>query len=179
MTRTFSAKSAILPLLALLLLGIGARLIELPANFSPTAAIVLFAGFLFRERWAGALIGIGTLAVSDLFLGGYEPELMASVYLAILFPLLLRSWLRARLNAWRVGAAAVAGSTVFYLATNFAVWAFSGWYPPTAAGLIECYVAALPFYQHTLIGDLIWSIGLFGTYGAVVHWGFQDRRQTA
>ena len=168
MTRTFSAKTALVPMLALLLLGITARLIELPANFSPTAAIVLFAGFYFRERWAAALIGIGALAVSDLVLGSYEPGLMAAVYLAMLFPIVLRGWLRARLSPWRIGGAAVASSAVFFLVTNLAVWAFSGGYPPNLAGLVECYVAALPFDQHSLIGDLVWSAALFGTYAAVL-----------
>jgi hypothetical protein len=58
--------------------------------------------------------------------------------------------------------AIVAYSLLFFVVTNFAVWALSGMYPLTAAGLAACYVAALPFLPQTVIGDLFWAAVLFG-----------------
>jgi hypothetical protein len=45
-------------------------------------------------------------------------------------------------------------ATVFYLVTNFAVWASKSLYAPTAAGLVESYVKGLPFYRTMLAGDV-------------------------
>jgi hypothetical protein len=53
---------------------------------------------------------------------------------------------------------------LFFVTTNFAVWAFSGMYPDDLGGLIRCYVAALPFLQNTVTGDIVWSAALFGTW---------------
>jgi uncharacterized protein DUF6580 len=35
------------------------------------------------------------------------------------------------------------------------------------AGLSTCYVAALPFFQNTLSGDLFWTCALFGGHRLV------------
>jgi hypothetical protein len=35
-------------------------------------------------------------------------------------------------------------------------------YPHTPAGLAEAYVAAVPFFRGTLIGDAAWTAALFG-----------------
>jgi len=37
-------------------------------------------------------------------------------------------------------------------------------YPGDLAGLVRCYVAALPFLQNTVLGDVAWSAGLFGAW---------------
>jgi hypothetical protein len=58
----------------------------------------------------------------------------------------------------------VSSSLSFFLVTNFAVWAFSPIYAANAGGLIKCYIAALPFLQNMLCGDLFWGIVLFGGY---------------
>ena len=53
-------------------------------------------------------------------------------------------------------------SLIFFVTTNFAVWAFSGMYSLDMAGLTQCYVAALPFLKYTVAGDLFWAAVLFG-----------------
>jgi hypothetical protein len=112
------------------------------------------------------------MAVSDAIIGTYDYRIMLAVYLAMAFPLLLRGFLVERLTAVRVVLCATASSVVFFLATNLAVWAFSGMYERTMAGLAKSYLAGLPFFKFTLSGDLCWTVGLFGTYalvGAVRH----------
>jgi hypothetical protein len=63
-----------------------------------------------------------------------------------------------------IGGAAMASSVLFFLLTNFGMWLFSGFYPLTSAGLIACYVAAIPFFQNTLAGDLVFTGLLFGGF---------------
>jgi hypothetical protein len=58
----------------------------------------------------------------------------------------------------------LASSVLFFVITNFGVWAFDAFYPKTWEGLIACYVAAIPFFQNTLIGDLLYTAVLFGGF---------------
>jgi hypothetical protein len=54
-------------------------------------------------------------------------------------------------------------STSFFVASNYAVW-FSqpGMYPHTLAGLMTCYLAALPFYGYDLASTAIVATFAFG-----------------
>jgi hypothetical protein len=71
---------------------------------------------------------------------------------------------------------AVAGSVQFFLITNFAAWLGDALYPPTFAGLVQCYVAGLPFVRNTLLGDLFYTGVLFGLYHAAV-WAWAKGNQ--
>lgn len=63
-----------------------------------------------------------------------------------------------------VVAGTLAGAVVFFLVTNFAVWALFEMYPKTWAGLTTCYVKALPFFRTTLAGDAFYASLLFGGF---------------
>jgi Family of unknown function (DUF6580) len=59
----------------------------------------------------------------------------------------------------------VAGAVLFFVVSNLGVWAlgiFFPIYPMTLAGLLECYVAAIPFFWNTLLSDLLYAAVLFG-----------------
>jgi hypothetical protein len=79
--------------------------------------------------------------------------------------MLARRWSGAAPTA----AAMIASSLIFFAATNFAVWAFDSLYPTTLQGLIECYVAALPFLDRTVFGDLAWAAAFFGGAWLALH----------
>ena len=89
---------------------------------------------------------------------------MWATYLSVVLIVLLGWAVSARITFVRVGAAAVASSVLFFLLTNFSVWLGSSVYPQTFAGLAACYVAAIPFFQNTLAGDLFYSGLLFGGF---------------
>ena len=63
-----------------------------------------------------------------------------------------------------------------FVATNLAVWAFGTMYPLNIAGLAESYVAAIPFFRNTLLGDMFYVTVLVGGYEAVKYW--QTKRTT-
>merc|ERR1712096_420413 len=111
-----------------------------------------------------------TMLLTDYFAFGFlSAEWFASksmwvVYLALLFPIVFKNFLQKKLGLFRVAGAALVSSTVFFVATNFAVWTFSPMYEKTWAGLVLCYTMAIPFFQNTIAGDLIWSGAIFGTY---------------
>jgi hypothetical protein len=154
----------------LIVLGVVGRLLPHPPNFTPMAAIALFAGFIFLKRYIAVIAVVVTMLLTDYFAFGYlSAEWFASksmwvVYLALLFPVVFKNFLQKKLGLFRVASAALASSTVFFIATNFAVWAFSPMYEKTLEGLVLCYTMAIPFFQNTVAGDLIWSGIIFGTY---------------
>jgi hypothetical protein len=69
-----------------------------------------------------------------------------------------------RINPQRVIAGAFASSAIFFLLSNFGVWAGGTMYPKTIEGLMICYAAGIPFLKGTLLGDLFYSGVLFGTF---------------
>jgi hypothetical protein len=151
-------------LLALLLvvLCVVMRLVPHVSNFSPVAAAALFAGVTLKARWLAIAVPLAAMLVSDAFLGGYGWQMMAVIYGALALPAVIGIFARKTHVAFVAIGGALASSVIFYLATNFAVWALSTLYTPDFQGLLECYVAALPFLKWTIAGDLFWSVALFG-----------------
>jgi hypothetical protein len=71
-------------------------------------------------------------------------------------------WVRRHPGVWRIASAAVVSALLFYALTNCGVWAIGHLYPKTPGGLADCYVAAIPFFQNTLLSNLFYSALLFG-----------------
>ena len=168
-----SSFSYLVILAVLIALGVAGRLLPHPPNFTPMAAIALFAGFIFIKRYMAVVAVISTMLLCDYFAFGslsvswFGSKSMFVVYLALLFPIVFKNFLQKKLGVLRIFGAALTSSSVFFLATNFAVWAFSPMYEKTFEGLVLCYTMAIPFFQNTVAGDLIWSGVIFGTYFAL------------
>jgi hypothetical protein len=156
-------KNKIVIFIILVGLGIILRLLPHPWNFTPIAAIALFAGVYLGKRYALSAPLLAML-VGDVFLGFYEWKLMAVVYASFAMAGLIGVFIRKRKSIRVVAAGTIAASTLFFLVTNFAVWQFSHWYPKTLAGLIQCYAMALPFFRSALLGDMFYVALFFGIY---------------
>lgn len=149
--------------LAMSLVGLDvmARLAPHAPNFTPIAASALFAGAVLRSRALALAVPLAAMLASDLVLGTYDWRVMGVIYAALALPALLGRWGRAR-SAIVLAPLALSSSLLFFATTNFAVWAFSGIYTEDLADLVHCYVAALPFLQNTVTGDMFWTTLLFG-----------------
>jgi len=158
-------------------LGIGARLLPHPPNFTPIAALALFTGvYASRASKWYLLAPLGAMLVSDLFLGFYEWKTMAVVYGSFFAIGLVGLLVRKYKNAGTIALGALAGSILFYLFTNFAVWAFSGMYALTFEGLMFSYMMAIPFFKFTLLGDLFYVALLFGLYEFALSLSYKIKR---
>ena len=76
-------------------------------------------------------------------------------------------WLRypgQKHQSARVLGYSLAGSVLFFIVTNFGVWASGTMYPKTGAGLVAAYVAGIPFFQWTVLGTLFYAALLFGGF---------------
>jgi hypothetical protein len=169
-------KTKLLIALLLVAIGVAGRLVPHPWNFAPVAATGLFAGTYLGGRYALAVPLLG-LFISDLFIGFYGLPVLLAVYLSFGLSGLIGLAIRKHKSAETVIGGSLLASVSFYLISNFAVWKFTPYYAPDLTGLTQSYVLALPFFRNTLIGDLFFTLALFGAYEAVAFF-LQSRRRT-
>lgn len=146
----------------LAVLAIVGRLLPHPPNFTPVGSAAMFGGAKIGRPW-NYLLPVGIMLLTDIFLGFHRtmPYVYAS-FIAIVW--LGEKFLSKKPSLGRVASFSLLGSLLFFFVTNFGVWIQGDMYALTTAGLIRCYVMALPFLKMTLAGDLIYSLGFFGLY---------------
>ncbi|HRD79820.1 MAG: hypothetical protein IAE84_15155 [Saprospiraceae bacterium] len=160
-------------LLGMIALAVVSRILPHPHNFTPIGAVALFGAAYFTRKWVAMLAPFIALWLSDLFINnviygqyydGFQWFGSLWVYGAFALINLLGMAALRRVSAARVGGSALAASVLFFIVTNFAVWASGGMYPKNTEGLIACFVAGLPFFGNTIMGDLFYSLVLFGAF---------------
>lgn len=155
-----------LSILGLIGIGLLGRLAPHPPNTTPVTAIAFAAGKYIGPGWAIA-IPLIVMVATDLVLGFYDWKVLVSVYASIAViggvSILARGTKPAIILLL-----VMASSVLFFLVTNFAVWAASSWYPPTLEGLMASYIAGLPFLRNMFIGDLFYAASLLGAF----EWAF-------
>ena len=154
-------------ILSAILIAAALRLVPHPPNFTPIGAMALFGGAYFGRRALAFAAPLGALLLSDLVIGFHSG--MPYVYGSVALIVLLGWAIARRIALVSVAAAAVASSVMFFIVTNFGTWATGELYPQTVTGLVACYVAAIPFFQNTLAGDLLFSALLFGGFALLEH----------
>ncbi len=152
-------------LAGMIFLAAASRLIPHPPNFTPLAAMALFGGAYISDKRLAFVLPLAALLLSDAVLGFYHD--MIWVYGSFALIVCLGLQLQSRRRLLPIAGAALASSVLFFALTNFGVWASGGLYPHTLAGLGTCYVAAVPFFQNTIAGDLVYTALLFGGFAMV------------
>ena len=138
------------------------RLLPHWPNVSPVAAMALFGGAYFADKRVAFIVPFLALFLSDLFLGLHNS--MVFVYTGFALTVAIGFALKNRVTVTNTLFAAVAASVVFFLLTNFGSWLMSGLYVKSSAGLMQAYVAGIPFFQNSLLGNLAYTAIIFGGY---------------
>jgi hypothetical protein len=162
MSVAMDKNARLIALLAAIFAAAAMRLVPHPPNVSPIAAMALFGGAYMPRRALAFIAPFAALLLSDAVLGFYAG--MDFVYFSFGLTVLIGWAISSRKTPLKVGAAAIASSMLFFVLTNLGMWLFSGFYPRTSEGLVACYVAAIPFFQNTLAGDLFYTALLFGGF---------------
>ena len=165
--KTRIEKSQLLMFLSLIGFSFSMRFLPHLFNVTPIMAVALLSGFHFKNKSVALFIPLFTMMISDVFIGLHS--LMLFTYAPVLISALLGGWMRAKNEnkVWPKKESvqySIIGSLLFFVISNFGVFAYSGIYPHNSFGLIECYSAALPFFERSLVGDLAFTIGLFAIY---------------
>ena len=138
------------------------RLLPHPPNFTPVGALALFAGTYLADKRLAFVIPLAALALSDAILGFHL--LLPLVYGCFALTVCLGFGLRKRVQLAGLATRVLAASVLFFVVTNFGVWELGTMYPHSIPGLISCYVAAIPFFRNTLLGDASFTALLFGSF---------------
>ncbi|MEN0110001.1 MAG: DUF6580 family putative transport protein [Planctomycetota bacterium] len=156
-------------LVAIALVG---RLGQPDWNVTPLAAVALLAGYAMPSRRLAIAVPLVALTASNLVLPAYHTlavgvAVYASFAAAALLGRLLRRPAASRgVGLMRAVTLSAAPAVLFFVVTNFAVWASMAMYPHTPAGLADCYAAALPFFRKMLAGDVAYTAVLLASAAA-------------
>ena len=160
----------------IILLAAFTRIMPHPPNFSPMAAIGLFGAAHFAKKWQAFFIPLIGIWVSDLVINNYVYSSSSSnfvwfysgfywqyiSYILIIFAGLFI--FNRGISLTKMFGGMISSSGIFFLVSNFGVWAGGTMYPKNFGGLITCYAAGVPFIHNTIISDVLFTTVLFGTY---------------
>ena len=140
-------------------------------GFSLVGSSLLFFGSRIpRKRfWIPAVLLIG----SDIYLNVWQYRMAFTLdqyvmWAWYLVPCFFGFFLRDKIKPLTVLGAGLGTGVGFYLASNFAVWAFGNiGYAKNLPGLILCYTKAIPFFRNGIVSDVLFSVVFFGI-GALV-----------
>jgi hypothetical protein len=166
----------------LVAIGVIARVLPHIPNFAPITASALFCGAYMPRRYSLG-VTLAVLLVSDyllLYINPFGATSFDTFYTPwdlwhSTLPFVYASFGISALAGWYVKAHRSAGVTVvaalfcsvqFFLITNAAVW-LNGAYDRGITGLWESYVAGLPFFRGTVLGDLLYTSAFFCLYEMV------------
>ena len=157
-----SQKKTLIIATLLVVFAVLGRLLPHAWNATPIIAVSLIAGMYLGHKYALG-IPIVAMLISDGFIGFYDPKVMMAVYGSLALAGVIGFALKKKKLVHLLGGA-IGASVLFFLVTNFAVWAFGTMYPPTLSGLMSSYTMAIPFFKNMFIGDLFYSVLLFGAF---------------
>lgn len=124
---------------------VGSRVLPHPVNFAPVSALfLLFPGY--------SLIIMASLFVSDLFLGFHST--LVYVYASYALIALLGLYGRRLKESFSFFTLPLLSSMLFYVITNFGVWATTSMYTHNFTGLMQSYWMGIPFLRGTIGGDI-------------------------
>ncbi|TGL73671.1 DUF6580 family putative transport protein [Leptospira yasudae] len=166
----FAAKDTI-SILGVILSGIS-RFLPHPSNFTSVGAMTVYSGARV-QGWKAFAYPMFMMLVTDFVLSkihGFDwfYEGLPVVYCSLLVNVFLgRVFLKNNDKFVSVAAVSLLASVQFFILSNFSVWAFSSLYPRTSVGLLTCYIAAIPYFGGTLLGNMIYTPVLFGVLDRV------------
>ena len=166
-------KKEIIPISLILILAF-ARLIPHPPNFTPIIAVALISGYFFKNINLSLLILLVAMLLSDLFIGFYEN--MIFVYASLLLITFVFHKISKKINYKNLFIYCFAGSLIFFIFSNFGVWALGSpgvldvAYERNLSGLVECYILAIPFFGNTFLSTLIFAYPGIFIYKSLPTW---------
>lgn len=161
-------------LVSLILFAAFSRIVPHTPNFSPLGAIAVFGAAYFTQKWKAFVIPLTATWLSDLFINNviYHANYPSFTWLStgfywqygayILITLASLFILKSVTNT-RIILGSLTATVLFFLVSNFGCWP-GNYYPQTAAGLMQCYAAGIPFIKGTFLGDAFYTAVLFGAY---------------
>ena len=150
------------------------------ANFSPIGAMALFGGTYFREKYKSYLFPLLILFISDVVLmqtlyAKYSSGLLYEgwhwTYGSFAAMVLIGELFKHKVSVKSVFTISILAALVHFILSNFGVWLKGGMdfstglpYAKNWSGLLNCYIAAIPYFRNLLLGNLFFGTILFGGF---------------
>lgn len=142
---------------------------------APQLAMAIFAGSVIKNRKIAFVLPVFSMLISDLVMqvlfwknvtnipGFYEGQFLNYLLIASLTVI---GFFISHRKPVQIAGGALGGTLIFFLLSNFGVWAGNGGWQraKTMSGLLQTYADGLPFLTMQVAGSLIWSVALFGLY---------------
>jgi len=143
----------------LVLTGALSRLVPHGWNFTAMGAVTIVSGLLIKNRTLSITAPLLALLISDVVIGFHSTMIYVYGAYALIVGLgLLFSQDRKFKN---IILTSVAASLLFFIISNFGVWAQGVMYPLNISGLMQCFMMGVPFYKNQFLSDLIFTPLLF------------------
>ena len=130
------------------------RFIPHPPNFTSLIALSFYIPALFGSRFIPAIIF--SFALTDLIIGFHNS--MIFTWGSVLLIGFLANYFSGGVVKRISGA--LLGSLIFFIVTNFGVWIISEYYEISLAGLINCYILAIPFFHNSILATILISTSI-------------------
>ena len=170
--NTFAAKMTMKSstLTVLILLAAATRILPHPPNMTAVSALAILTGLAIESRLVAVFVPLFALFLSDLLLGFHDQ--MWAVYLSMALITVISGASLGKKSLFathklKILGVTISSSLLFFVVTNLAVWWQSPMYQHTPAGLVQCFVMALPFLGNQIFADLFYT-SLFLTAFAVI-----------
>lgn len=127
------------------------RFIPHPPNFTSLITLSFYVPIFFGIRFIPVVMF--SFALTD-FIIGFHSVMIFTWGSVLLIGLLINFFYT---NMIRRILGVLVGAIIFFILTNFGVWMVSGYYEISLAGLISCYVLAIPFFSNTILATIFFS----------------------
>ena len=136
--------------IATLILLASSRLLPHPPNFTNLIALSFYVPLLFGRKYIPLVFF--SFVITDLFIGFHKTIFFTWMtvviigYISVYFNGIIKDRVKG----------IIASLITFYILSNFGVW-LSGMYTYNISGLLNCYIAAIPFFGNTLVATIIYA----------------------
>lgn len=168
----------------IILVSAVSRVLMYPNNFSSIIAMALFAGAIFTDKKFAYAMPLLAMVISDVlfeisgkaqgFWGWGQIVNYAALALITAFAFSLK-----KINIVSVVGYSISASLFFFVLSNLSFFLIDNQqyhlYSQDVKGLVQCYIAALPFLKTSIVADLFYSVLLFGTYYMITSHSFDKK----
>ncbi|MEZ4909551.1 MAG: DUF6580 family putative transport protein [Saprospiraceae bacterium] len=173
-----SSKSSIILAFSLMAIAAFSRLIPHMPNFTAVEGLTLFgAAFLGSKRitafYVLAMLWITDFVINNTIARAFFTEQEGMVWfsdymifnaVSVVAIVFVGSKFLAKITPLRIGAAGISSTLIFFIVTNFGAWISNhgGLYSKDLNGLMQAFVAGLPFLRTSIISTLVFCTIIFG-----------------
>ncbi len=166
-------KIAIIIAVLLVLAAAVSRVIMYPHNFSPMVGMAIFAGATFTDKRLAFALPLFAMLLSDIMFETFNiapgfwgwGQLVGYGIFALITVL---AFTMKKPSVVKVIGYSLGSSVIFFILSNLSFFLIDNpiyhTYSQDAKGLFDCYYYAIPFFNKSVIADLVYSGVLFGGF---------------